>query len=326
MTDSRTSPAASLRPPLWLLGLLFLLCGAVLAWRIPPLLKSIEERERLGPDAFITNGFQLSDSLRTDLTLVRFGAPEEVIPIDTPPIWDVQKVDDLATNFRTRFLIPSSEVIGVLIDGKPRAYPLRILQWHEVINDTLGEVPICVIYHPLSETSTVFQRPLVAPQEPLVFGSSGLLVDCCLLIHDRLGIGRRREESLWSPTDGEAISGPRFGEPLQLVPFLLTSWKVWKEKHPDTEVVGMVESHRRYYKKEPYSPYRLMDRPRYPYQPLPPEGSRANLSRVIVTRQSPLWVAQVSRRAIAELPLDSTPFPHVVTAWFAVHARQLEQQ
>jgi hypothetical protein len=88
----------------------------------------------------------------------------------------------------------------------------------------------------------------------------------------------------------------------------------------------MVESHRRYYKKEPYSPYRLMDRPRYPYQPQPPEGSRANLSRVIVTRQSSLWVAQVSRRAIGELPLELTPFPHVVTAWFAVHARQLEQQ
>ncbi|MDE0960034.1 MAG: DUF3179 domain-containing (seleno)protein [Planctomycetota bacterium] len=336
MTELQPSPQTppSLMPPFWLMGILLLLCGAVLVWRIPPLLRSIEERQRLGSEALITNGFDLPETLRSDPTLVRWGSPEEVIPIDTPPIWGVEKVDELGTNFRTRFLISTSEVIGVVIDGQPRAYPLRILQWHEVVNDTLGEIPICVIYHPLSETSTVFQRPQGNQREPLIFGSSGLLVDCCLLIHERLGIGRRLEESLWSPTDGEVIAGPRIGEPLKLVPFMLTSWKIWKEKHPDTEVLGMVERHRRYYKKEPYSPYRLVDRPRYQYLPQPPAGQRANLSRVIVTRQPLGWMAQVSTLGGADPHLDPhrdrlldpAPFPHVVTSWFAIHARQLKQQ
>ncbi len=308
----------NLMPPIWLMGLLALMCGAVIAWRIPALLKAIEERRSLGPDALSTNGFTLTDDLMADPTLIRFGAPEEVIPIDEPRIWNVEMVDELGANPRTRFLVSDSEVLGVVIDGRSRAYPLRILQWHEVVNDTLNGVAIGVVYHPLSETSTVFHRPASADGDPLVFGSSGLVVDCCLLMHERLGPGKRFSESLWSPTDGEAISGVRAGEHLSLVPFQLTSWKKWREQHPDTDVLGMAESHRRYYKKEPFRPYRLIDRPRYPYSPQPPAGSRANLSRVMITRQGDRWVAS-SESFTGTQPATA----QVVSSWFAVHAREI---
>jgi hypothetical protein len=227
-------------------------------------------------------------------------------------------VDELGSSSRTRFLVSDSEVVGVVIDGKARAYPLRILQWHEVVNDVLNDVAIGVIYHPLSETFTVFHRPTSVDGDPLVFGSSGLVVDCCLLIHERLGPGKRASESLWSPTDGKAISGIRAGEHLSLVPFRLTRWKNWREQHPDTDVLGMAESHRRYYKKEPFSPYRLNDRPEYPYSPQPPPGSRANLSRVMITRQGNRWVAS-SAPYSDMLPARA----HVVSSWFAVHAREI---
>ena len=307
----------NLLPPWWLIGLLLLMCGAVLVWRIPALLKAIEERRNLGPDAVITNGFDLSPELRSDATLIRFGAPEEVIPIDDPPIWDTSTVDELGKNFRTRFLISDSEVVGVIVDGKARAYPHRILQWHEVVNDVLEGLPICVVYHPLSETTTVFRRPMSENSEPMMFGSSGLVIDCCMLIHERLGPGARSRESLWSPTDGRAISGQRSGEWLQLVPFQLTTWKKWREMHPDTDVLGMAESHRRYYKKEPYNPYRLVDRPRYPHAPKPPVGERANLSRVVVTRENGSWSGRIltDQKAVTR--------SQVITSWFAVHAREI---
>jgi len=308
----------NLMPPMWMIGLLALMCGAVIAWRVPALLKAIEERRLLGPDAMTTNGFTLTDELMADPTLIRWGAPEEVIPIDVPRIWDVEMVDELGSSPRTRFLVSDSEVVGVVIDGKARAYPLRILQWHEVVNDVLNDVAIAVIYHPLSETWTVFHRPTSADGDPLVFGSSGLVVDCCLLIHERLGPGKRSSESLWSPTDGEAISGMRAGEHLSLVPFRLTRWKNWREQHPDTDVLGMAETHRRLYKKEPFNPYRLIDRPQYPYSPQPPPGSRANLSRVMITRQGNRWVAS-SAPYSDMLPASA----HVVSSWFAVHAREI---
>ncbi|MEC9475994.1 MAG: DUF3179 domain-containing (seleno)protein [Planctomycetota bacterium] len=306
-----------LMPPWWLMGLLLGMCIAVLLWRIPSLLKAIEEKRVLGPDAGITNGFDLSTELRSDETLVRFGAPEEVLPIDNPEIWNTAIVDELGENYRTRFLVSESEVVGVVIDGKARAYPYRILQWHEVVNDVLGDVPICVVYHPLSATTTVFQRPKGAAEEPVVFGSSGLVVDCCMLIHERLGPGARSRENLWSPTDGRAISGPRSGEPLQLLPFRLTTWKKWREDHPDTDVLGMAESHRRYYKKEPYSSYRLVDRPRYPHQPKPPAGELANLSPVTISQENGEWIARIRDSS------SDAARAQVISSWFAVHAREI---
>jgi hypothetical protein len=326
--DNDSQPGSGrprMMPPLWLMGLLVLMCAAVIVWRIPPLMRAIEEREKLGPDATFSNGFKLTPDLRSDPTLTRFGAPEEVIPIDEPPIWDTDTVDDLGKNFRTRFLISTSEVIGVVIDGKARAYPLRILQWHEVVNDVFGGIPICVVHHPISETTTVFRRPISDNSEPLMFGSSGLVVDCCMLIHERLGPGGRPRESLWSPTDGKVISGDRAGEWLDLIPFQLTSWNKWRQSHPETDVLGMVESHRRYYKKEPYSTYRLVDRPLYPHDPRPPEGDRANLSRVVVTRQDGRWSARIPTDPTSIQPAGSPldPVGHVITSWFAIHAREI---
>lgn len=316
------SDRTNMMPPLWLVGLLVLFCAAVLVWRIPPLMRAIEERKNLGPNAILSNGFKLTPELQSDPTLTRFGSPEEVIPIDDPPIWDTETVDELGENFRTRFLISTSEVVGVVIDGKARAYPLRVLQWHEVVNDVLEGMPICVVYHPLSETTTVFRRSTSDNSEPLLFGSSGLVVDCCMLIHERLGPGSRLRESLWSPTDGRVISGDRSGEWLELIPFQLTSWKQWRQTHPETDVLGMLESHRRYYKKEPYSPYRLVDRPRYPHDPPPPEGDRANLSRVVVNREGDEWRARIldDNDGVRSPRL---PQAQVITSWFAIHAREI---
>ncbi len=306
-----------LLPPAWLLILLVLLCGGVLAWRVPLLMRAIDEREKLGADAMITNGFDLGDTLSSDDTLLRWGSPEEIIPIDSPLLLGASDVDELGENFRTRFLISSSEIIGVVIDGEARAYPLRILQWHEVVNDIVAGEPICVIYHPLSETMTVFRRAASQDGTPSIFGSSGLVVDCCMLIHDRLGSDNRSMESLWLPTEGRAIAGPMAGTALELLPFQLTTWDVWRQQHPDTRVVGMVKTHERYYKKEPYSPYRLRDKPRYPYSPRPEAGIRKNLARMIVTRDEQMNLFA----EVAEGATEETATPHIITSWFAVYAR-----
>ena len=303
-----------------LLGSLFLLIFAVILWRIPHLLRALEEARNLGPEAFKTNGFDLPEEWLNDQDFLRWGAPGQIMAVDLPEIWQQDKVEELSKNFRKRFLVSSSEVVGVTFGGTSRAYPLRLLQWHEVVNDIVGGIPICVVYHPLSETVAVFRRASQDPaEEAPLFGNSGLVLDCCLLINDRRGQGMRDRESLWSPVDGIALSGPRKGDALQFLPFQLTTWNDWLERAPETDVMAMLESHRNYYKKEPYLPYRQRDLPKYPYSPKAPAGPK-NLDRVLITgmgseRKGTLIDDLVSNQSSQE--------PFVISAWFATHAREI---
>ncbi|OUU25408.1 MAG: hypothetical protein CBC13_02010, partial [Planctomycetia bacterium TMED53] len=285
---------------------LFVLIAAVITWRVPHLFRAIQEARNLGPEAFQTNGFDLPVELLEDPSFIRWGVPGQIIAVDNPAVWGQEKVEELAKNFRKRFLISSSEVVGVRFGSEARAYPLRLLQWHEVVNDVVGGIPICVVYHPLSETICVFKRRADSTTgKPLLFGNSGLILDCCMLLNDRKGTGNRKQETLWSPVDGRALYGPLAGENLEFLPFSLTTWSEWLEAAPETVVMAMLESHRNYYKKEPYLPYRQRDLPKYPYSPEAPEG-RKKLSRVKV-------VGQGSNRSAtptdgSDLKLNSEPF------------------
>ncbi|NCG12782.1 MAG: DUF3179 domain-containing protein [Planctomycetia bacterium] len=303
-----------------LILVLSVLLVSVAAWRIPHLSRALQEAQRLGPQGFKTNGFDIPESLIADPTFVRWGVPGQITSVDMPEVWGQAKVIELGSSFRKRFLVSSSEVVGVRFNGESRAYPLRLLQWHEVVNDVVGGVPICVIYHPLSETLCVFERKSTSTSvEPPLFGTSGLILDCCLLIHDRLGPDQRKLESLWSPVDGKALFGPRSGEELQLLPFSLTTWNEWLEESPSTDVMAILESHRNYYKKEPYLPYRQRDLPRYPFAPVAKDTYK-NLARVQLTRDSGQWrVAIVDED---QFRIDNGAY--AVSSWFAVHARELE--
>ena len=145
-------------------------------------------------------------------------------------------------------LSPASPVIGVESralastepgeraagrDGRARAYPLSILEWHEVVNDRLGG-PLLVTYCPLCGSGVVAERRIGSgPRGGIVtsFGVSGLLWRGNLVLYDRA------TGSLWSQLLGRAVRGPRTGERLRLLPSRLTTWGEWREGHPDTEVL-----------------------------------------------------------------------------------------
>lgn len=126
-------------------------------------------------------------------------------------------------------LLPDyAPIIGVEHGDAARAYPLRILNWHEVVNDTFGG-PLLVSYCPLCGSGVVADR-LVNGTETR-FGVSGMLWREDLVMYDSL------TESLWSQILGAAIRGPRAGEELSLRPSSLTSWGAWQASHPDTTVL-----------------------------------------------------------------------------------------
>ncbi|WP_210396774.1 DUF3179 domain-containing protein [Motiliproteus sediminis] len=185
------------------------------------------------------NGFDLDDaSIPADE--IRAGGP----PRDGIPAIDAPRFVGAA---EARFLTPHSRVIGVAINGDARAYPIAILNWHEVVNDRLGDTNLVVTYCPLCGTGVVYRAE--QDQRLLSFGVSGLLYNSDVLLYDR------ETESLWSQLLHGAISGPLKGAELVQLPSLLTSWSDWQRRYPATRVLSTDTGYRRNYERNPYGGY-----------------------------------------------------------------------
>jgi hypothetical protein len=144
-------------------------------------------------------------------------------------------------------------VIGVTADGSARAYPLSILNWHEIVNDEFGG-PLLVTYCPLCGSGVTAERRVNG--EVTTFGVSGLLWRSDLVMFDEL------TESLWSQILGKAVRGPETGTSLTLRPSTLTSWGKWRDSHPETEVLlpppasgTITGAAGRNYERNPYAGY-----------------------------------------------------------------------
>lgn len=144
----------------------------------------------------------------------------------------IPSIDDpqFQTAAQATWLSPEDRVIGVEIDGEARAYPLRILTVHEVVNDRLAGRPIAVTYCPLCRSGLVFSRRVRGGT--LTFGVSGKLLEANLVLYDR------GTETYWSQIRGEAIVGPLVPTTLTLLPSTITTWADWQRGHPDTLVLS----------------------------------------------------------------------------------------
>jgi hypothetical protein len=147
-------------------------------------------------------------------------------------------------------------VIGVAWNGEARAYPLDILVWHELVNDTLGGRPILVSFCPLCGTGIVFDRRIDGGDR--TFGVSGLLYRSDLLLYDR------ETESLWSQISSKAVTGPSRGRRLSQVRARIMPWGRWRKQHPETTVLTRDTGHRRDYGRSPYGDYSESERVLFP--------------------------------------------------------------
>jgi hypothetical protein len=170
----------------------------------------------------------------SDLELT-VGTSRDVIPAIVAPAfgpdWSGIELEARTGNGRRTIrprLVADDLVVGLERDGAARAYPLRILNWHEAVNDTVGG-PLLVSYCPLCRSAIVARR--VVRGTATTFGVSGLLYRGNLVLYDRL------TESLWSQVAATAIQGPETGERLPLVPSTLTTWGTWRSSHPGTSVL-----------------------------------------------------------------------------------------
>ena len=202
--------------------------------------ENVSSPEDLGVS--VPEGIMITNGLKHIVPLDKIksgGPPKDGIPsIDNPKFAPVSE---------SQFVPDTTFVIGLDINGEKRAYPLFIMVWHEIVNDSIGGVPVAVTYCPLCFTNQVFER--VIDGKEVEFGTSGKLYNSNLVMYDRL------TDSYWSQALGVAITGELTGYELKRIPFDVISWADWKTLHPDTLVLTTETGHIRSYGVDPYGDY-----------------------------------------------------------------------
>ena len=139
------------------------------------------------------------------------------------------------------YLEPEDVVFGVAINGDYRAYPLRIMDWHEMANDVVGGEPVALAYCTLCGAGVLFSRRHGG--KVLSIGTSGFLMRSNKLMYDRGTF------TLWNQLTGEPVLGPLAADPVRLdvIPIVTTTWEAWRTANPTTSVLSVNTGHRRDY-------------------------------------------------------------------------------
>lgn len=175
------------------------------------------------------------------LRFVHEGVPHDIrleeivwggVRVDGIPALDNPKMISAAD---AEYLNPDDLVFGVEISGDARAYPLRIVNWHEMVNDVVGGTPVSLAYCTLCNAAILFETQVSGRDQPFTFGSSGLLYRSNKLMYDRT------TDSLWDQFTGHPVVGPLVssGLSLKVLPLVTTQWRLWRAKHPTTKVLSL---------------------------------------------------------------------------------------
>jgi len=193
------------------------------------------------------------------------GPPKDGIPsIDDPKFISVADADE--------WIDPVEPVALVQVGEDIRAYPLQILTWHEIVNDTVGGVPLIVTFCPLCNTAIAFER--THNGQIFDFGTTGRLRYSNLIMYDR------QTETWWQQADGTAIAGELTGSKLNFHPVSMISWESFTQNYPDGKVLSRETGYNRRYGQNPYAGYDSLNKPFLYFGPGTP-NVLSPLSRVL---------------------------------------------
>lgn len=168
------------------------------------------------------------------------GVPRDAIPVlNAPRFVSVSEAD--------AWLKPVEPVILVQVGEDARAYPIQILIWHEIVNDTVGDEPLIVTFCPLCNTAIAFKRTVDGRE--LKFGTTGRLCYSNLIMYDR------QTKTWWQQATGEAIAGELTGTRFEFYPAVIISWDEFKTSYPQGKVLSRETGHPRDYGRNPYIGY-----------------------------------------------------------------------
>jgi hypothetical protein len=222
--------------------LLVVSIGTAIAVSLPSVVNAQETPPRPTKDSLLAL-YDLSDP-RVDIDkIVAPGVAQDGIP----PLTDPERV----AVFKAEYPELTGRVIEVVINGKAVAYPIGILNFHEIANDTVGGEPIAATYCPLCDSASVISRNLEIDGETLTleFGVSGFLYNSNVMMYEKTTNG------LWSQVLMQAVTGPHSGRTVKHYPVRVISFMDFKSKHPKGEVLTANTGHERPYSGNPYQAY-----------------------------------------------------------------------
>ncbi len=209
-----------------------------------------EAQEASAAEQFALIGGWGTDFRRRAVSLTEFEAvlaKDRIPPIDAPQFSPVARAPG--------YMRPDEPVIAVSIGPDARAYPLAILMWHEIVNDTVGGTPFAITFCPLCNSALVFERSVGG--RTLSFGTTGLLRHSDLVMWDR------QTQSWWQQITGEALVGRFMGEKLAVFPSSVISWSEFVRANPNGKVLDRLVrqdgSPVRPYDDPPYAGYDSVD-------------------------------------------------------------------
>jgi hypothetical protein len=186
-----------------------------------------------------TNAWALDDLVKH---IQSGGAPKDGIPaVDGPKYVSAAEAE--------KWLRPGDIVFGLRYHDTVKAYPQKVLVWHEIVNDEVRGQKISVTYCPLTGSVVAFRGRSKIDGAPLTFGTTGKLVNSNLLMYDR------QTDSQWPQILGAAIAGPNKGVGLEEIALDWTTWERWRRAHPDTLVLSTDTGFFRAYGSDPYGSY-----------------------------------------------------------------------
>lgn len=203
---------------------------------------SPEEREITASDN-PNEGNNPSNNWSIPITDIYDGTGKDGIPVIENPVFVNAK--DLKNN---SYLNDSDLVIGLVFENETRAYPHRILDWHEIVNDEINGEKFTVNYCPLTGTAFTWKGNFNGINK--TFGISGLLYKTNLILYDR------ETDSNWSQLKLECVNGKLRGEKPTLIQTIETDWATWQKLYPNTKVLSNEQGLNRNYKEYPYGGYK----------------------------------------------------------------------
>ena len=271
--DPRGFPTLTFRGGGWVIVATLALLAGFLAWALSGVFMA-DRPSGHGSDP-AAYGFRLEPLLAERETLVGTGNPRDFLPsLDNPSVLRGSDVLRWNSEHRRKLVVSTDRVAGLVVNGEARAYPLSILNAHEVVNDVLGGVPIAVTYSPLTDSLVAFDRRIGGVER--TFHVSGLVLDSNLVMYDRVPgqqPGSVDGSSLWSQLGMRAIAGPAAAEGLAITPLPdanITSWRMWLATWPDTGVAQGDPSQASRYKEFSYARYYLSPNVEFPVKELVP--------------------------------------------------------
>ena len=166
--------------------------------------------------------------------------PRDAIPpLDSPKYETIEEVSE--------WLEDDDIVLGVVFDNDARAYPSKLMNWHEIVNETIGDREVSVTYCQLCNSGVVFDRHLNG--RLLNFGNTGALYESAMVMYDR------ETETYWYHINGLGLQGPLKGERLSILPSSMMLWRDWKEQQPNTQVLSLDTGFSRPYLSNPSVSY-----------------------------------------------------------------------